>query len=85
MNDLIEREEVIKSVRDCKAWYFCDLIEVLSAIKAIPSARPKGKWIYQFRDSENEEYRCSVCGFPQGFKPNFCPNCGSDNREREDE
>lgn len=44
-----------------------------------------GKWIYQFRDSENEEYRCSACGFPQEFKSNFCPNCGSDNREREDE
>lgn len=43
-----------------------------------PTIEPKrGEWIYQFRDSENEEYRCSVCGFPQGFKPNFCPNCGA--------
>ena len=59
-----------------------DVVGVKKYILAIPSVdRPKGEWIYQFRDSENEEYRCSKCGFPQGDKSNFCLNCGADMRK----
>lgn len=46
--------------------------------------RPKGEWIVTMRGYGE----CSECGFIVGnrFASNFCPNCGSDNRERgEDE
>ena len=81
MSDLIERSEVLKQLwLNHKDVVYIDKNECARRIEAIPSARPKGKWIYQFRDSENEEYRCSVCGFPQEIKQNFCPNCGADMR-----
>lgn len=44
----------------------------------IPSAdKQQGEWKYQFRDSENEEYRCSLCNYPQCYKSNYCPSCGA--------
>ena len=45
----------------------------------------QGKWIYQFRDSENEEYRCSECNYPTTVKHNFCPNCGTIMKGVDDE
>ena len=31
-------------------------------------------------------YKCSVCGYSNGRKQsNYCPNCGADMREREDD
>lgn len=39
--------------------------------------RKKGTWIYQLRDSENDEYRCSVCSYPSGYNYDYCPHCGS--------
>lgn len=54
-----------------------DTIEMLSKKVREPK---NGKWIYQFRDSENEEYRCSECDYPTMVKHNYCPNCGADMR-----
>ena len=45
----------------------------------------RGEWIYKFRDSGNEEYKCSKCGYPEAYAPNFCPNCGADMRGADDE
>ena len=38
--------------------------------------RKKGKWI---------DLRCDQCGQVDCSKPNFCPNCGADMREGEEE
>lgn len=48
--------------------------------------RPKGKWVY---DIENDTWYCSKCGEEncyayskelKRFTDNYCPVCGSDNR-----
>lgn len=67
---------------DSGLWIRYKLFEnVLASIPSADVIEPKlGKWIYQFRDSENEEYRCSKCGYPEAYKPNYCPNCGADMR-----
>ena len=36
-----------------------------------------GRWIHMLRDSENDEYRCSVCFNPVGYDYDYCPNCGA--------
>ena len=75
--------------------------DVVEALEVIPSAdRPQGEWIVHkertgvndgFIDFFPTEYECSNCGLKQSMyfinsKPsNFCPNCGADMREREDE
>ena len=39
--------------------------------------RDKGRWIWQFRDSENDEWKCSRCGSSSAYKYPFCPWCGA--------
>ena len=51
--------------------------------------RPKGEWV----NDEHDIPRCSECGYMPEFNnhiddyyySDFCPNCGSDNRERSEE
>ena len=59
------------------------LIEEVNNAPTVDSRR--GKWIYQFRDSENEEYKCSECDYPTAVKHNYCPNCGADMRGKDNE
>jgi NADH pyrophosphatase NudC (nudix superfamily) len=66
----------------CKS---CGIHDMLEEVEDYPSAdvRPvvRGKWkVY------NNTYICSSCGQPVSFwQSNFCPNCGADMRETEDE
>ena len=93
MSDLIERDKVLDQLcLNHKDVIYIDKNECAKRIMAIPSARPKGEWI-DMGDFE----QCSVCkgthlkevqtyyGKATWIKTNFCPNCGSDNREREGE
>lgn len=49
--------------------------------------RPKGKWV----EVSKNVYRCSCCevqdyyDYQEETCPNYCPNCGSDMREDEDD
>lgn len=69
------------------------------AIEGLPSAQPgrkRGKWIYGEDEYGIDGYHCDKCGF---FVPwdyahkfinyiedyNFCPGCGADMREVDDE
>lgn len=58
--------------------------------------RPKGEWIVYEGGWKGLDYyppkcKCNQCGYEEELyilnaKPtNFCPNCGSDNRERNDD
>ena len=79
---------------ECPSWVkekcdenlaYDECIDMLQDILHELSKSPNGEWRYQFRDSENEEYRCSECNYPQGYKPRFCPNCGAKMKGADDE
>lgn len=66
----------------------------ISAVKNYPVAevRPvvRGRWIsHDFVDMGKGRYtgsvECSACGRFLPLKENFCPNCGADMREANDE
>lgn len=89
MNDLISRQEAIRIAEQGQVqgyeWQFKKLCE-------LPSVQPrKGKWIEHDDDWANVYYECSVCkepfvlidGTPTENLYNFCPNCGADMREGE--
>lgn len=54
-----------------------------------PQEPRKGHWIPIYQGDEIIDYRCSECEFGNTFGKgtfgmNFCPRCGSDNREVEE-
>lgn len=91
-DDLISRQAAIEMLATMQGRYTSKaaLIQnskIWQQIKDLPSARPKGKWImkadpYGFFD---EIPVCSECGCTTEMRKtyNFCPYCGSDNREVE--
>lgn len=94
MSDYIKRDDVIKVIRECRPWHFCELVSILSAIKDIPAAEPKsGKWIKDICEYDRVyHFKCSVCGEWNGLSveewnwtPNFCPNCGARMKGADDE
>ena len=57
-----------------------ELDEAIATLVNLPSVQPEqktGHWIPILRDSENDEYRCSVCSQPMGFDYDYCPHCGA--------
>jgi len=55
-------------------------------LPSVTPIRPKGHWIPIYQGDEIIDYRCSECEFGNTFGKgtigmNFCPRCGSDNRE----
>lgn len=62
----------------------------MDTIKTMPAIeqRPKGKWIKHIDDLFPAEstMECNVCHEEQSLfcDENFCPNCGADMREVED-
>ena len=40
-----------------------------------------GEWIPVFKDNPTCMYKCSICGAYNDVRPNFCFQCGSDNRK----
>lgn len=94
MSDSISRQAAIDVVIKRDANCGIDSAEVL---KLLPSVRPrKGKWIRwheTLEDASGVEYmprcKCSECGKEYEAHStrfiNFCPNCGADMREGEQE
>ena len=87
-SDILKNSGVIYS----KGNYTPDDLEqaVELAIKALENEHKKGKWIV---DDEDEIYMwCSQCEQGKRYsqslyvkKTNFCPNCGADMREADNE
>ena len=90
MVEYIKREDALEAME----WKWAGKA-AFDAVKAIPPAdvveRKRGKWI---------NYKCSECGEPipiskvilrgkvmweKDQKPNFCPNCGAQMREVDDD
>lgn len=62
-------------------------------IKSLPSAQPerkKGKWLWNLADNGWADHTCSECGWVKNtdihvaLGYNYCPNCGTDMRQREE-
>lgn len=51
---------------------FCDRLDTLTE-------RKNGHWVDVKGRQPNPGWkvRCSLCGCPQDYKHNFCPNCGA--------
>jgi GTPase SAR1 family protein len=85
------KEDYIEDV-ECERHPLPEYYAIETAIKslALPSVRPKGHWI-EHRDDYGEitHWHCSNCYDDSGFittcKWDYCPNCGSDNREAVEE
>ena len=88
--DLISRQDTIETVNETIAQYIPYLIretngiplEVALAIKRLPSAQKTGKW-----EIQGNRGICSQCHKYTylGYEYDFCPNCGADMREGEQE
>lgn len=63
-------------------------VELLKSMPSVIPSRPRGEWIPILgKRGARLTCRCSVClGSPyHGVESKFCPNCGADMRESEDE
>lgn len=82
------REEAIKRLKEARFTvqpylYMNEAFDV--AIEALSQPeRPKGRWIERIRFSI-ADYTCSKCGCWTGDKHNYCPDCGADMRDGEEE
>ena len=91
MSDLISRQAAIDAVTP-----FDDEYRIRDAIEDLPSAQPerkRGKWIEDDDGWGGVIWRCSECdavftlvdGTPKENEYYFCPHCGADMREVDDE
>ena len=94
MNDSINRQmedtaNIISLLSDIRSRYSlfdpdeAEYYHALSvAIKALRAERKRGKWI----PKNDGRYHCSSCnGRSPGYKWDYCPRCGADMREGEQE
>lgn len=66
-----------------------DAMEVVDNLPSVQSERKTGKWIPENRTID-AFWVCSACGFPSeahaaNILYHYCPNCGADMREGQDE
>ena len=99
MDELISRQAAIDALAKFVPYAICDestesytngLTDAYNLILQLPSAQPRGKWIYHPEIGWGETWLCDQCGEKTTStvmgKPrdNFCPNCGADMRQREE-
>ena len=97
MTDYISREKAFDAVfgQFCASSDETEaaLNAAIEEIRVIPAAdvreNKRGKWKDVRYDDEElvggwyTIPKCSFCGEEAPYKSNFCPNCGSDNREEQ--
>ena len=98
-DDAISRQGVLKllsTIPPEEAMTKAMLIQSVKQMDAAQPERKRGKWIYSEDEYGVDGYHCDKCGF---FVPwdyvhkfinyiedyNYCPNCGADLREVDDE
>lgn len=81
----IEILEAVKFILDNKD--YSDRVEeaINMAIETLKEQRPHGEWVEKcWNDPRFVDYECSVCKRSiMNGRPNFCPNCGADMRQKE--
>lgn len=93
MSDTILREDVKNAINATLAESIeCEhsAIEALNLlcheIMALPTAEKTGHWENGENNIGMKRYVCSICGKGQPYlRFNYCPNCGADMRENEQE
>lgn len=92
MAEFIEREAVRREIDEHRPGRSYEDAWALTILDSIPAAdvRPvvRGKWSRVYDDFMKSNYdTCSCCGkeYFGAYGFNFCPNCGADMRELEDE
>lgn len=95
MKDTIYRQQALEGLYDVffddelSAAYPEEADKVLDVIRKLPSAQSeqkKGKWERVYLDhvafgERPSIFYCSSCNQCVPFPTNFCPACGSDNRQ----
>lgn len=56
------------------------------AIETLKNERPQGEWM-KIEAPSYTIIRCTCCGYKDNaiYIPNYCPNCGADMREADNE
>lgn len=97
-DDCISRQAAVELIERMKSFHQ-DADDIAEMIANMPSAQPerkRGKWIYGEDEYGIDGYHCDKCGFfvlwDYAHKfinyiedYNFCPGCGADMREVDDE
>lgn len=89
--DAISRQLVIKVIYD-----YNSLINIAQAVRELPHVQPirsRGHWIFEEGDGKTcfDGYVCSACNksfhthVPYFAEYEFCPHCGADMRESEEQ
>lgn len=96
MSDLINRQDAIEYFMTNTNWHDEDGYTIEDAeekrklitdyFNGVPSAeRQRGEWAL----NDDQVYECKDCGYVPSFDGytyfNYCPNCGSEMRERRGE
>ena len=82
----MDYETYIRSVLECFFVGYADAMYnfAVERIKAYEPEGKKGKWIDR-EVYDADRWKCSECGRTEQYKENYCPNCGADMREAENE
>ena len=79
MIEYIEREVAIEVAKRSHLYFdFKSIINSIPAADARPVVRANWKRI-DFKPC-GYDYECSLCGWKNDMKTNFCPHCGADMR-----
>lgn len=69
--------------------YYEELSQIAEALKmaieALKNERPQGKWIMNKTSARGRNYTCTICKKVSRNKFDFCPNCGADMREADND
>ncbi len=93
-NSLIKRLDAIDALcndycgghQDCKYYPNCENLKSIEQLPSVQSEQKKGKWERAYLDhvasgERSSIFYCSSCNQCVPFPTNFCPACGSDNRQ----
>ena len=88
VNDTISRQAAIDVINESNSPIAEYLIGEIMALSSAQPERKRGHWV-GIDDEPCETWECDKCGCIQecfdGEQPNYCPNCGADMREDEQE
>ena len=79
-NDAISRQAVVDVLKK-NGVHFCDMVNITSDLKELPSVTPKPKIGYWIKSSNGMFAECSDCGKHGEYgllkQYKYCPNCGA--------